>query len=840
MSREKRNILFVVLFMCALLTLFAERLPWDDQIIYFVMIDRFWNGDPLNDVQTPDGVEAGVENSKYNGGDLKGLIERLDYIKELGATAIWITPPVANQWWDGSVQYGGYHGYWARNFKAIDEHFGDLELYRDFIQAAHEKNIRVIQDIVVDHVGNYLIYDPVTLMGSVNEQSIPTKKPTQYPFDQNDYYDPAQSALNIYHWPSEIENPDRFNTALSDLDDLNTENPIVIEALKDSYGFWIDQGIDGFRIDTSIYVEDAFWPLFLEDPDGMYARASKNDKPDFLVYGEAWVTPQPYEDTGERVLSNYYDIGYNSMLDFPLMTELRRVFKEGKPTQMLEYRLQQRENYFSGKRLITFVDNHDMERFLKGVSMRDLKQALLVIMTIPGIPSIYYGTEQGFLETRATMFKEGFESGGVDHFRTDHELYQYLDKIIQLRKETPAFRYGRVTVVHSDPIGPGAFIYRVQDSNSTYFIFLNTSSQSRYATQMEMGVAEGTVLEPIFTEGIIFKNVVVGQNGLLNYLIAGKGLGVFRATDETQEVKGFDIDVAMTSIRENEMIREDFVLRGTSRNAARVRLYVDGSEREYATVVPDAEGHWDVPVRISEFISGAHRLFVRAYGKKATESVYSQTMTVFFDIPTVHLVEVTDPEGDDKGPTGDYGYPKDLTFEHQQDVLHVKLSQVGRMLRMDITMKNLTDVWSPTNLFDHVTFQIFFDRPDRTGALALPFQNATMPEGMDWDYMIYATGWSMALYESDEKSGPAYYGTPITPAPTVQVDKQLKTITLLVPLEVLKTDRLSGWKIYLTTYDYDGIEAVLRPISPGGGAWAFTGPSALAPKIMDFVLIDIP
>ena len=840
MSRVKRFVFLSCLFLCLFLTLYANTARWEDQVIYFVMIDRFWNGDRLNDVQTPDGIEAGVENSKYNGGDLRGLIERLDYIRELGATALWITPPVANQWWDESVQYGGYHGYWARDFKAIDEHFGDLGLYREFIQAAHEKGIRVIQDIVANHVGNYLLYDPITLVGSVNEQSIPTKKPTLYPFDQNDYDDPAQRAMNIYHWPLEIENPNRFNTALSDLDDLNTENPIVVNALKDVYGFWIDYGIDGFRIDTSIYVEDSFWPQFLEDPDGVYARASKNAKPDFLTYGEAWVTPQPYEDTGEQLVSNYFDLGYNSMLDFPLMTELRRVFKEGKPTQMLAYRLQKREDYFSGKRLITFVDNHDMERFLKGVSMRDLKQALLVIFTIPGIPVVYYGTEQGFVETRATMFKEGFESGGVDHFQTDPEIYQYVRKIIQLRKDTPAFRYGRVTVVHSDPIGPGAFIYRVQDQESTYFVFLNTSSQSRYATQMEMGLPEGTVLEPVLTEGIVSKNVVVGQNGLLNYLIGGKGLAVYRATDQKQEVKAFDIEVAMTSLHGDAMMREDFVLKGTSRNAARIRLYIDGNEKEYATVVPDAEGNWEVPVRISEFIAGAHRLFVRGYGKKATESVYSPTVTVFFDIPTELLADVSDPEGDDTGPTGDYRYPKDITFDHQQDLLRVKLSQVGRMLRMDITLKNLTDGWSPTNLFDHVTFQIFFDRPDRKGARALPFQNATMPEGMDWDYMIYATGWSMAMYESDDKTGPVYYGTPLTPAPTVQVDKQFKTVTLLVPQDVMKTDQLDGWKIYLTAYDYDGIEAVLRPISPEGGPWAFTGPSKQAPKIMDFALIELP
>lgn len=104
---------------------------WEDQIIYFIMIDRFANGDTSNDVLTESGIDSGYVNSKYNGGDIQGLINQLDYIAELGVTAIWVTPPVANQWWDGLVDYGGYHGYWARDFKNVDEHFGDIELYKN-------------------------------------------------------------------------------------------------------------------------------------------------------------------------------------------------------------------------------------------------------------------------------------------------------------------------------------------------------------------------------------------------------------------------------------------------------------------------------------------------------------------------------------------------------------------------------------------------------------------------------------------------------------------------------------------------------------------------------------
>ncbi|WP_259459694.1 alpha-amylase family glycosyl hydrolase, partial [Mesotoga sp. HF07.pep.5.2.highcov] len=145
-------------FIALLLMLFVTPIclssaVWEDQVVYFLMIDRFSNGDPSNDDMGLG--EAGSDNSRYNGGDLKGIIDKLDYIKGLGATAIWITPPVANQWWNPWVNYGGYHGYWARDFKRIDEHFGDIALYKELVEKAHEKGLLVIQDIVPNHVGDY-------------------------------------------------------------------------------------------------------------------------------------------------------------------------------------------------------------------------------------------------------------------------------------------------------------------------------------------------------------------------------------------------------------------------------------------------------------------------------------------------------------------------------------------------------------------------------------------------------------------------------------------------------------------------------------------------------------
>ncbi|MFY9356291.1 MAG: alpha-amylase family glycosyl hydrolase [Defluviitoga tunisiensis] len=124
---------------------------------------------------------------------------------------------------------------------------------------------------------------------------------------------------------------------------MNTENPLVIEALKDSYSFWIEEAdVDGFRIDTAIYVEPEFWPQFLESEQGIFEIASDMVKEDFLVYGEAWLTSDPFSNNTEKEINDFFGLEFNSMLDFPLQTDIKKFFKESKPTSYLASRLEQR------------------------------------------------------------------------------------------------------------------------------------------------------------------------------------------------------------------------------------------------------------------------------------------------------------------------------------------------------------------------------------------------------------------------------------------------------------------------------------------------------------------
>ena len=131
---------------------------WRDQVIYFLMTDRFDNGDPANDDQHAGEFDP-ADGAKYNGGDLRGVERRLDYIRGLGATAIWMTPPVASQWWNTVANYGGYHGYWAQDFMAVDAHLGDLADYQRLSKAIHGAGMYLVQDIVLNHTGSYFDYD---------------------------------------------------------------------------------------------------------------------------------------------------------------------------------------------------------------------------------------------------------------------------------------------------------------------------------------------------------------------------------------------------------------------------------------------------------------------------------------------------------------------------------------------------------------------------------------------------------------------------------------------------------------------------------------------------------
>lgn len=820
----------------------APRNPhWPDKVIYFLMVDRFANGDPSNDRQTKSGIESGPKESQYSGGDLQGLLQHLEYIKGMGVDAIWITPPVANQWWDGTVDYGGYHGYWARHFRKVDEHLGDLALYKKLVQAAHRKGLLVIQDIVCNHTANYILYRKGQY--TLNSNSHPPLRPDQYPFSQNDFTDPEQRKAGIYHFPGTVTKPDRFNTAFANLDDLNTENPKVVSALKQSYAFWIREcGVDAFRVDTAIYVPDQFWRDFLLADNGILAQARSCGKTNFLVFGEAWFTPRVLTNDGERNIAPYFQVGFNGMLDFPLMTGITRVFKEGRPTKLLAYRLEQRAiRYPHQARLVTFIDNHDMSRFLNGGTKTDLKLALAFLFSVPGIPCIYYGTEQGFQETRAAMFAGGFASGGVNSYNRSHPLYTLIADLVRLRRRIPAFRYGKVIPCFSQQDGPGILAYELRLAKKRWLVICNTAVTPKYLSGLDLGLDQGTVLDKIFGINTRTGRLVYGTS--LDCVIAPKSFVVLSIGRQRMQIER-KVAVTIDNLEPNQVLSDKlgstFTVSGWAKNAHNVRLILNGTATPLAATSLNGKKRepWSLAVKFGDLNPGPHRLLAVASNSSQRTLGYSRTYRVQLEVTAEVLGQANDVRGDDHGPNGRYRYPKDKSFGRQMDILGAEAIKIGGILRLKLRMAELSNIWQPPNGFDHVTFQIFFNNPLQKGKLAMPKQDYTVPPGSDWEYQVWATGWNLHAF-SAQGAARDRFGSPLTPAPRASIVREQNTVVLDIPLSIFGTTDLSGWELYITTFDYDGLSGRFRSITRKGGRWAFGGGNPGDPKIMDDMLLRL-
>ncbi|HZH42910.1 MAG TPA: alpha-amylase family glycosyl hydrolase, partial [Lysobacter sp.] len=576
---------------------------WRDQVVYFVMIDRFADGDPHNNDQGAGEYDP-ASGAKYSGGDLRGLTERIDYIRGLGATAVWITPPVANQWWNTRVRYGGYHGYWARDFKAVDPHFGTLDDYRRLSDRLHRAGMYLIQDVVVNHTADYLHYPAPGAAPQRVADSAGHRAPSQPPFDRNDPADPAQRAQAIYHWTPDIADFDDprqvLDRQLSGLDDLNTENPAVRRALRDSYGFWIREvGVDAFRVDTAFYVPPAYFRDFLhaEDPaaPGVLAVAHATGRRDFHLFGEGFALDPPFEDAQMRRIDAYMRDAQGpllpAMIQFPLYGTLGDVFARGRPPAELADRIERTLRVHADPhRMPTFVDNHDVDRFLRHGSEAALKQALLAILTLPGIPVIYYGTEQGFSEQRAAMFAGGYGSGGRDRFDTSAPLYRFLQETIALRRAHAVFRRGVPHILDASTAAPGVLAYAMAHEGETAVVLFNTADVPVLVDGLETRLAPGTVLAPLFALGDARRAPVVAAGGRLTLSLPPRAVHVWKAgapgAVPAAPPAAITLDPAPATVA------GDFALSGHAHGTRRLRLVVDGDLAHAAPVQVDDDGRW--------------------------------------------------------------------------------------------------------------------------------------------------------------------------------------------------------------------------------------------------------
>ena len=833
---------------------------WRDQVLYFVLTDRFDNGDPRNDDQGAGEFDP-RRHDRYSGGDLAGVQRRLDYLQGLGVTGLWLTPWVANQWLDGA--YSGYHGYWASNFMAVDPHQGTLADLQALSRALHARDMLLVQDIVVNHVGNFFDIAPGTDLSSpaaaargwrANPASQPVTAPTQPPFDLNDPRRAADRAAGTYHWTPPVADytnrQQELTWQMSGLDDLATENPVVRQALRRSYGHWIrEAGVDAFRVDTAFYVPPDFFTDFLhaEDPaaPGILHVARATGRQDFHVFGEGFGIDRAGQDVQMRRIESYMT-GPDGrpilpgMLNFPLYGALGDVFARGRPPAELGWRITRTQTLHARPhRMPHFLDNHDVDRFLAAGTPQGLRQALLAMFTLPGIPVIYQGTEQGFTQTRAAMFASGWGSGGRDHFDAGAPLYRHIAALAALRRTHRSLSRGVPTVLHADTAGPGAIVWRMDAAASDgppMWVALNTAA---HATLVEtLPLPPGTALKPVWGDGEA-PGVQWRPDGTVTLTLAPGATAVWAleaAAPGTATVAAADVPTLQPPGTAPGPLRVEgeLVLRGRAVPGAQLQLAVDGALQTGTVVTADAQGHFQVRVDTAAMVDPA--LVHRAAVLDVARGLASAPAPFQVERRWQLLADVPDPVGDDHGigpvAEGRLRYPLDPSWgaNRQLDLTRVRAWGAGGALRLELGLHRITRSWNPANGFDHVAFTIFVELPGEPGgSTVMPGQEGMLPDGLRWHRRLRLHGWSNALFTAEGASA-THEGTPAGPAPVLQVDPERHTLTLALPPAALgnRAD-LSGVRLWVSTWDWDN---GYRALQAQPGSHHFGGPPG-APKVMD-------
>ena len=837
---------------------------WREQVVYMLFIDRFNDGNPLNNDQGYGEYNPSLE-SHFSGGDIQGLRDKLDYLKGLGVTAVWVTPPVLNQWWSSPYEATGWHGYWAVDFKKVDPHFGTLEDYQWLSRELHCRGMYLIQDIVANHTANYYTYDnqynPDDTAENFRllEPDSHQRTPSQFPFNMVDRLNPEHAAANIYHWtPSVIDYNDPHqekNYSLGHLADLNTENPVVIEALKDSYKFWIEEaGVDAFRIDTVMLVPHQFWRRFLHDDNGIYAFAKSKGKESFLTFGEAVRVSQPFERSGEERVASYIgtkeDIIVNSMLGYPLYFELIRVFAQGLPPAALEYRLKtMMEVYPDPFAIPNFIDNHDTPRFLASGSVAAMKQALAFVFTIPGLPIVYQGTEQGFDKTRYAMFKGG-RGNTTGSFDEDSVPYRWISELSAIRKQETALTHGEVSVVATAEDNAGLLVTKRTHKNETVYVIFNTANHAIFVDDVALALGDNERLQVLMASHDDTR--FMSSTGDLRGVIPERGVYLLKVIDDqanaeslssvasasnpagagspNRRVAELSQELSMhVSIDLEACVSESFEVSGVVSPASEtVQLIYDGNLSLPQAVDVDAYGRWSASVPVENL--GQQTRSIQAYAPNLQLMTAPRLFETAVEVATL-AGSVTDVSGDAVGPTGTYIIPQHAVSGQQRDIQAVAFEQSGDILELSFTMASLTDAWVPFNGFDNVALSIFFSDGSQQGVGFLPELDAELPDGRTWQVAHVGSGWASYTYRAAAAT-PHRKGERIGYSPTISVDKSARRITIRYDKTKMGITDWSGMKVYVSTWDMNG-EGEYVHIQPSAADWFFGGAPEGSPKILD-------
>lgn len=438
-------------------------------VVYLIMPDRFSNGDPSND--NIKGMEQMDRKGKYtrHGGDLQGIINHLDYIKNLGVTSIWLNPVQEND-----QPFQSYHGYAITDLYNIDRRFGNNQLYADFVKKSHDKGLKVIMDMVFNHVGTntYFIKD------------LPAKDWVNYPetHERSNFRGEVISDPNASQYDINKMNDGWFDGHMAD---LNQRNPFVYRYLVQNSIWWIEYaGLDGIRMDTYPYPEKEAMTRWITEV--------MNEYPKFNIVGECWLKTVPATAYWQKGVANKdgYQSNLRSITDFPIYDNLAPAFNE--KTSWTEglarlYTVLTQDNaYQNANDLLIFPDNHDVSRLYTnlGNDINKWKQAIAFILTTRGIPQIYYGTE--YLDHNNeggehAYIRKDFPGGwagdavnvatGKGLTEKQQEAFSYITKIMNWRKTNEAVTKGKL--IQFIPDGETYTYFKVHNGKAVMVVLNN-------------------------------------------------------------------------------------------------------------------------------------------------------------------------------------------------------------------------------------------------------------------------------------------------------------------------------------------------------------------------------
>lgn len=465
-------------------------------VIYLIMADRFCDGNPANNTigDSLDNYSSDDLNGR-KGGDIEGIISKLDYINQLGVTALWVTPMLENN------MYMSYHGYAATDLYKIDPRFGTNELYKRLVKEAHSKNLKVILDHVSNHIGiNHPWINDLPMPDWINGKPGDHKPANHNKLTLHDIH--SDSITMSATWEGWFTNY---------MPDLDQRNPYLKNYLIQNTLWWIEySGIDGIREDTYPYADQ----YYLSE----WAQAIFIEFPNFNIVGEIWTgTPAflaAYQ--GNNKFNSKINSHLPSVTDFALSDALRSYLSGEKGLVNIYETIVQDFLYSDPYSLLTFFDNHDISRglFVANENVERFKIALSILLTTRGIPKLFYGTELGMVgdehhgNIRST-FPGGFESDTINAFtksgRTEfqNETYNYVTELLSIRSKYPALQSGKL--LHFYPYNDQYIYFRILDDQKIMVVINNNDEQrSLDLSYVKHIIGENDVLTNIKTGERIF------------------------------------------------------------------------------------------------------------------------------------------------------------------------------------------------------------------------------------------------------------------------------------------------------------------------------------------------